>query len=152
MKRVTAGRWMVVLAAGWVIWSRKGIRKYAESPSMACRMFDLGASEVVVLATKNSKARPTIVRRTATRPNSSFVSSPGTALSQTSSSSDRRLSIGKSDSRKPSASGIAFGKNCTTPVSSVAVTTLRALALSWKGSSVTPLRLIRVAAAEAMVV
>ena len=45
-----------------------------------------------------------------------------------------------------------FGKRCTTPLSSVVVTASRALALSWKGSSVVPVRLIRVAALEAMLV
>ena len=95
---------------------------------MACRMPDLGAPEVVVLATRNSKARPTIVRRfrksrkvaspppslaansTATRSSSSLVPSLGIALSQTSSSSNRRQSIGTSDSREPSAWRIVFGK------------------------------------------
>ena len=58
-----AGGWVRVLAAGWVIWSREGRKRYVESTSMARRMPDLGAPEVVVLATRNVKARPTIVRR-----------------------------------------------------------------------------------------
>ena len=131
---------------------------------MARRIPDVGAPEVVVLATRNSKARPTIVGRflkswraaspppslaansTVTRPSS------GTALLQTSSIIDKRRLIRKYDSREPLTRRIAFGKNFTPPVPSVAVTTLRALALSWKGSSVAPVRLTRVAAAEAMVV
>ena len=48
---VTAGGWVRVLAAGWVIWSSK---KYVVSPSMARRMPDLEAPDVVVLATRNS--------------------------------------------------------------------------------------------------
>ena len=144
---VAVGGWAGGLAAGWVIRSREGRRRYVESPSMARRMPE-GAPEVVVLATRNSKARPTIVRRfrksrrvvspppslatssTATRPSSSWAPSPGTALSQTSSSSDTRRSISKSDSREPLAWRITFGKSCTTPVSSIAVTTSRVLALS----------------------
>ena len=137
---------------------------------MARRMPDLGAPEVVMLPTRNSKPGPTIVRRfrqsrrvasllpslaansAATRPSSSLVLSPGTVLSQTLSRRDRRRSIATSDSQKPSARRIVLGKNCTTPVSSVTVTTTRALALSWKGSSVAPVGLTRVAAVEAMMV
>ena len=83
---------------------------------MARRMPDLGAPEVVVLATKNSKARPTIVRRflislkvaspppslaansAVTRPRSSLVPSRGTAFSQASSRSANRRSIVASQS------------------------------------------------------
>ena len=90
-------------------------------PSTARRMPDVGVPEGVMLVTRNSKARPTIVRRfrrfwtaasplpslaansTATRPRSLLVSSPGTALSQISRSSDKSQSMGKSDSREPSA-------------------------------------------------
>ena len=136
---------------------------------MARRMSAPRAPKVAMLATRNSKTWPTIVRRfrksrkvtspppslaansATTRPSSSLVPAPETALSQTSSWSDRRRSIGISDSREPSTWRIVFGKNCTTPVSSVAVTTSRALALSWKGSSVASVRLTRVTSAEAMV-
>ena len=89
---------------------------------------------------------------TATRPGSSSVPSPGTALSQTLRCSDKSQSIGKSDSREPSAWRIVLDLNCTTPVSSVAVTTSRALALSLKGSSMAPVRLTRAAVVEAMMV
>ena len=94
---VAAGAWGGVLAAVWVIWSREGKKRYVKSPSTTGQMPDLGAPEVVVLAIRNSKARPTIVRRfrksrrspfpslaansTATRPTSLLVLSPGTALS-----------------------------------------------------------------------
>ena len=57
---VVAGGWVGVLAVDWVIWSREGKRRYVESPSMARRMPDLGVPKVVVLATRNSKDRPTI--------------------------------------------------------------------------------------------
>ena len=60
---VVAGGWVGVLAEGWVIWSRKGKRRYVESPSMACPMLDIAALEVVVLATRDSKAWSTIVQR-----------------------------------------------------------------------------------------
>ena len=164
------GGWIRVLAAGWVIWIYDGNRGYVESPGVARRMPDLEASEVVVLTTKNSKARPTIVRRcrksrrvaspppslvansTATKPSSSLVSSSGTVLPQTSSRRDRRQSIGIPDSREPLAWRVVFGTICPTPVSSVVVTTSRVLTLSWKGSSMAPVRLTRVAAVEAMVV
>ena len=59
---VVAGGWVGVLAEGWVIWSREGKRRYVESPSMARPMLDIGAPEVVVLATRNSKAWSMIVR------------------------------------------------------------------------------------------
>ena len=135
---------------------------------MARHMSDLEAPEVVVLATMNSKARPTIVRHfrksrrvasppsslaannAATRWGASLVPSPGTTLSHASSRSNRRRPIGIFDIREPSAWRIVFGRNCTTPVSSVAVTTSGALALFWKGSSVAPVRLTRVAGVEAM--
>ena len=167
---IVEGGWVGVLAAGWVIWSREGNSRYVESPSVARRMPDLGAPEVVVLATRNSKARPTIVRcfrksrrvatpppslaanSAVTRPRSSLVPFPGTKLSQTLSRSDERRSVGTSKSREPSSLRIVFGTNCTTPVSSVVVTTYRALALFWKGSSMAPVRSTRVAAVEAMVV
>ena len=88
---VVTGEWIGVLAAGWVIWSREGKRRYVESPSVARRLPDLGAPEEVVLSTRNSKARQTIVQRfrtaspapsmaansAATRPSSSLVPSPG---------------------------------------------------------------------------
>ena len=124
---VIAGGWAGFLATGWAIWSREGKRRYVESPSMARRMPDLGVHEVVVLATRNSKARPTIVRRfrkswrAASPPpllasnslattSSSLVPFLGTALSQTSSRSDRRRPISTSDSREPSAWRIEFAR------------------------------------------
>ena len=60
---VVEGGWVGALAAVWAIWGREGNRRYVESPSVARRMPDLGAPELVVLATRNSKVRPTIVRR-----------------------------------------------------------------------------------------
>ena len=166
---VVAGRWGGVLAADWAIWSREGKRRSMESPSVARRMPDLRAPEMVELATKNSKARLTIVRRfrqswrvapppsslvansTAMRPSSSLPP-PTIALSQTSSSRSNKIrSIGITDSRKPSSWRIVLGKNCTTPLSSVTVTTSRVLSLSWKGSSVAPVRLTCEAAVKTMV-
>ena len=138
------------------------------SPNTARRKPDVGVPEVVMLVVRNSKARPTIVRRirrswrvasplpslaansTATRLRSLLVSSPGTALSQTSRSSDKSQSMSKSDSREPSAWRIVFGLNCTIPVSSVVVTTSRELALSLKGSSMVSVRLTRAAVVEVM--
>ena len=73
-------------------------------------------------------------------------------MPQTSSRSDRRRSIGISESQELLAWRIMFGKRCTTPVSFVVVRVSRALALSWKGSSVVPVRLTRVAALEPMLV
>ena len=61
MEGVAACRWVGV--AGWIIWSRESKRRYVNSPSTARRMPDLGAPEVVVLGTRNSKARPATVRR-----------------------------------------------------------------------------------------
>ena len=162
----TADGWVEVVAAGggWVFLSSKGKRRYVESPNTARHILDLGVPEKVVLATRNSKARLTIVLRfrrswraaspppslvassTATRPSSSLVPSPGTALSQTSSSNDRRRSMGRSDSWEPSVWRIVFGVNCTTPVLSVAVATAKALAIPLKGSSMAPVRLTFAAA------
>ena len=133
-------------------------------------MPDLGVLEVVVLATRNSKARPTIVRRflkslvvaspppslatnrAVTRPRSSLVPSRGTAFSQASSRSANRRSIGTSESLAPLAGRIVLDTNCTTPLSSVVVTTFRALALFSKDSSLAPVRSTRVAEVEAMAV
>ena len=137
---------------------------------MARRMHDLEAPEAMVLASRNSKTRPTIVRRfrksrrvaspppslvansAVARPRSSLVPSPGTKLSQTSGRSDSRRSIGTSESREPSASRIMFGTNCTTPLSSVVVTISQALVLSWIDSSMATVRSTRVDAVEAMLV
>ena len=60
---VVEGGWVRVLAAVWAIWSCEDNIRYMESPSVVRCMLDLGAPEVVVLATTNTKARPTIVRR-----------------------------------------------------------------------------------------
>ena len=60
--------------------------------------------------------------------------------------------MGRSDSREPSAWRIVFGVNSTTPVSSVAVTTAKALSLYLEGSSMAPVRLTRAAAVAAMMV
>ena len=51
--------------------------------------------------------------------------------------------MGRSDNWESSAWRIVFGLNCTTPVPSVAVTTVKVLALSLKGSSMAPVRLTR---------
>ena len=135
---------------------------------MARRMPDLGAPEVVKLAIRNSKARPTIVRRflkslklatppdllagnsTVTRVRSLSVPFRGTALSQASSRSNSRRSIRTSEPLEPSAWRIMFSTNCTTPLSSVVVTISRVLALSSKDSSMAPVRSTRVAEAEAL--
>ena len=60
--------------------------------------------------------------------------------------------MGKSDSREPLVWRIVFGMNWTTPVSSVAVTTSKALEFSLNGFSIVPVSLTRSAAAEAMMV
>ena len=58
--------------------------------------------------------------------------------------------MGRFDNQEPSAWRIAFRVNCTTPVLFVAVTTVKALVLSLKSSSMESMRLTRVAAAAVM--
>ena len=143
-----------------------------ESPTTARRISDLGVPERVMLTTRNSNARPTIVLRfrkfwraslpppllaansAVKRSSFSLVPLPGTAMSHTSSSSARRRPMSTSDSRESSAWRIVLDRNCTTPAPSVAVTTARALALFIKGSNVAPVRSRRaaLAAAAAMMV
>ena len=124
-------------------------------------MPDLGIPEMVVLATRNSKAWLIIARRfrkslpaaspppslaangAVTRPRSSLVPSGGTALIQVSMRSANKLSIGMCDSCEPSAWRIVIGTNYTTPLSSVLVTVSRALASSSKGVIVALARSIR---------
>ena len=143
------------------IWSREGRRRYVASSSLARRMPDLGIPEMVVLATRNSKAWLIIARRfrkflsaassppslaadsAVTRPRSSLVPSGGTALPQVSRRSANKLSIGICESCEPSAWRIMVGTNYTTPLSSVLVTASRALASSSKGVIMVLARSIR---------
>ena len=127
----------------------------------------LGAPEVVVLAIRNSKAWPMIVRRfrkslqaaspppslaansAVTRPRSSLVPFGGTTFPQVSRRSANKRSIGTCKSWEPSAWRIVLGTNYITSLLSVVVTVSRALALSSKGVSMALARSIRVAG-EAM--
>ena len=60
--------------------------------------------------------------------------------------------MGRFDNQEPSVWRIVFRVNCTTPVLFVAVTAVKALALSLKSSSMESMRLTRVAAVAVMMV